>query len=190
MRMNSNKLWVQFKHIHELRPLKSIFGNDGVGVRVSNSWILKAAEVDGIPETLSGVAYVNLTICQWLKDDHLKWLRGVHTIWMGLCNITDAALVHLQGIHTLKLASCYDVTDKGMANPRDVHTLDISHCRKITDRVTIFRRSLRLRHQWLCKSNRCWSSLSERNSEIVNESLSGYGCWIGLFERCARSQHE
>ena len=46
----------------------------------------------------------NDTIKNWtlINDDTLKYLKGIHTLYLKYDRITNNGLVHLKGIHTLK----------------------------------------------------------------------------------------
>jgi hypothetical protein len=56
---------------------------------------------------------------------------------MGYCRqetITDAAFVHLRGIHTLDMRFCYQstITDAAFEHLRGIHTLRMHGCRQST----------------------------------------------------------
>ncbi len=57
-----------------------------------------------------------MSFCHQLTDAAFVHLRGIHTLYMWNCNqpaITDAAFVHLRGIHTLVIGSCRQATITG-----------------------------------------------------------------------------
>ena len=49
--------------------------------------------------------------------------------------LTDAAFVHLRGIHTRDISYCTQLTDAAFVRLRGIHTLDMSYCKQasITD---------------------------------------------------------
>jgi hypothetical protein len=47
-------------------------------------------------------------------------------------HITDAALAHLTGIHTLDISGCDQITDAGLAHLTGIHTLDLRGCNPAT----------------------------------------------------------
>ena len=57
---------------------------------------------------------------------------------MSYCSqstITDAALAHLKGIHTLDMSYCNQstITDAAFAHLKGIHTLDMRGCDQFTD---------------------------------------------------------
>ena len=46
--------------------------------------------------------------------------------------ITDAAIEHLRGIHTLNMTGRDGITDAALVHLRGAHKLDVSMCRRIT----------------------------------------------------------
>jgi hypothetical protein len=74
---------------------------------------------------------------KYVDDRFFGPLTGtIHTLNMSYCNrVTDAAFVHLKGIHTLRMFSCYQkmITDAAFEHIQGIHSLNISGCNQITD---------------------------------------------------------
>ncbi len=75
---------------------------------------------------LRGIQLLNISHCRQLTDAAFVHLRGIHTLYMRYCYqpaISDAAFVHLRGIHTLVMSYCHheEITGSGFA-----HLLGIS----------------------------------------------------------------
>ena len=63
-----------------------------------------------------------------ITDAAFVHLRGIHTLGMAGCSqvtITDAAFTHLRGIYTLYMAECLQITDAAMEHLRGISILDI-----------------------------------------------------------------
>jgi hypothetical protein len=76
--------------------------------------------------------------CPFVTDAAFVHLKGIHTLDMSHCNqetITDAAFKHLKGIHTLNMSHCtqHTITNKAFEHLKGIHTLDISGCKRVTD---------------------------------------------------------
>ena len=68
-----------------------------------------------------------------ITDAAFVHLTGIHTLFMDECNqagITDAAFVHLKGIHKLNMSCCDQagITDAAFVHLKGIHTLDIYGC--------------------------------------------------------------
>jgi len=69
-----------------------------------------------------------------VTDAALHHLKGIHTLLMGDCtNITNAGLAHLHGIQRLNISNNQNITDEGLRHLRGIHTLIMVSCRNITD---------------------------------------------------------
>ena len=54
--------------------------------------------------------------CTQVTDAALAHLVGTHTLWLNGCmQITDAAMVHLVGVRVLHIAGCPQFTDAALA---------------------------------------------------------------------------
>jgi hypothetical protein len=60
--------------------------------------------------------------------------------------ITDAAFVHLKGIHTLNMSECSQltITDSAFVHLKSIHTLDMSGCYQLTGKNFILLNSLKI----------------------------------------------
>jgi hypothetical protein len=72
--------------------------------------------------------------CTQLSDAAFVHLRGIHTLCMWFCyqdTITDAAFAHLRGIHTLVMEGCDQVTITGasFSHLQNVQVLGMYSCR-------------------------------------------------------------
>jgi hypothetical protein len=68
-------------------------------------------------------------VCSLILPCHVKLdLSGCHD---SPC--TDATLIHLGNVHSLKLSRNHLVTDQGLRHLGNLHSLDLSSCRGITD---------------------------------------------------------
>ena len=80
---------------------------------------------------------VDMWNCKSVTDAAFLHLRGIHTLFMDGCNqatITDAAFVHLREIHTLYMGGCDQatITDSAFIHLRGINTLDMSGCNQAT----------------------------------------------------------
>jgi hypothetical protein len=80
---------------------------------------------------------VDLSMCVNFTDAAFIHLRGIHTLNMSYCRqatITNAAFVHLRGIHTLYMSYCdqLTITDAAFVHLRGIHTLFMSCCNQAT----------------------------------------------------------
>ena len=82
---------------------------------------------------------VHISNCLSVTDAAFEYLRGIHTLYMGMgiwerANISDAAFVHLRGIHTLIMNYCDQktITDAAFVHLRGIHLLNMSYCDQIT----------------------------------------------------------
>ena len=70
-----------------------------------------------------------------ITDAAFVHLAGIHTLIMSCCNnttsITDAAFAHLRGIHTLDV-SMINITDAAFAHLRGIHTLIMFGCARVS----------------------------------------------------------
>ena len=100
---------------------------------------------------------VNMWDCKRVTDAAFVHLCGIHTLEMWGCNqatITDAAFVHLRGIHTLNMIYCNQatITDAAFKHLRGIHTLCISFCNQvtITDVAFVHLRGIHTLYMWDC----------------------------------------
>ena len=73
-----------------------------------------------------------------LTDAAFVHLKGIHTLDMHECNqITDAAFAHLKGIHTLDMGECNQdtITDAAFVHLKGIHTLQMRDWRQITPTI-------------------------------------------------------
>jgi hypothetical protein len=74
-----------------------------------------------------------MSFCFDITDAAFVHLRGIHTLNMNGCEgITDAAFVHLRGIHTLYMRGCDGITDAAFVHLRGIHSLDLKSCEQLT----------------------------------------------------------
>ena len=91
-----------------------------------------------IPKNLYGAPLKGIRVfldhCGTITDNHLKYLKGVHTLELFGCrtNISDIGWKYLSGIHTLDIPDS-NITDSGLQYLRGIHTLNIQYCKNITD---------------------------------------------------------
>jgi hypothetical protein len=77
---------------------------------------------------------LNVSYCKGVTDAALAHLKGIHTLDITRCQgVTDTGLAHLKGIHTLDMGGCYGITDAGLVHLKGIHTLDMSYCEGVTD---------------------------------------------------------
>ena len=95
-----------------------------------------------------------------VTDAAFVHLRGIHTLDMSYCNqetITDAAFVHLRGIHTLSMRFCIQetITDAAFVHLRGIKYLDMSGCnqRTITDAAFVHLRGIQTLLMEKCDQN-------------------------------------
>lgn len=72
---------------------------------------------------------------RFITDAAFVHLAGIHTLKMcGQSSITDAAFMYLAGIHTLDMSNCNQVTisDAAFAHLHGIHTLDMAQCNQPT----------------------------------------------------------
>ena len=84
-----------------------------------------------------GLKELKISQCQSITDAAFVHLKGIHTLHMVLCfqsAITDAAFVHLKGIHTLNMISCFQdtITDAAFVHLKGIHTLKMGFCNQAT----------------------------------------------------------
>jgi hypothetical protein len=88
---------------------------------------------------LHGVQALSLFDCKSITDAAFVHLTGVHTLSIGQngdgYSFTDAAFAHLRGIHSLNMYACRSITDKAFVHLAGIHTLNMGSCsqRTITD---------------------------------------------------------
>jgi hypothetical protein len=79
---------------------------------------------------------INIGHCNHLTDKAFTILdTWIHTLDMRYCNsITDAGFVHLRGVHTLVMRSCYQetITDAAFTHLAGIHTLNMDVCNQFT----------------------------------------------------------
>ena len=102
-------------------------------VNISHSIRILFPESDPSPDAV----YDLLALWQRrrITDAAFMHLRGIHTLNMSLCfqdSITDAAFVHLRGIHTLDMRNCNQITDAAFVHLRGIHTLEMLYCNQET----------------------------------------------------------
>ena len=92
---------------------------------------------------------VHMRNCKRVTDAAFVHLRGIHTLGMSDCNqttITDSAFIHLRGIHTLDMRWCNQatITDSAFIHLRGIHTLYMGGCNQatITDSTFIHLRGI------------------------------------------------
>jgi hypothetical protein len=76
--------------------------------------------------------------CAGVTDAAFVHLRGIHTLDMSYCDqraITDAAFAHLAGIQRLSIWGCRQatITDAAFAHLRGIQLLNMSECNQLTD---------------------------------------------------------
>ena len=83
---------------------------------------------------LRGIQLLNMSQCPQLTDAAFVHLRGIHTLYMWYSlqpAISDAAFVHLRGIHTLVIWGCDQATITGatFAHLQGIQALGMFDCR-------------------------------------------------------------
>ena len=99
---------------------------------------------------------VNMMSCSGVTDAAFVHLRGIHTLNMSRCNqatIMDAAFVHLRGIQSLNMFCCNQatITDAAFVHLRGIQVLDMAYCRQITDAAFVHLRGIKTLNMWGCK---------------------------------------
>jgi hypothetical protein len=93
-----------------------------------------------------------LQITRNVRDEDLRYLRGVHTISLSYFPIseddsndsvalgdiqnnviTDAGIKHLAGVHEINLGDCLKISDEGLKHIAGVHTITLADC-NVTDK--------------------------------------------------------
>lgn len=79
--------------------------------------------------------------CNSVTDAAFVHLKGIHTLNMGSCDqpsITDDAFTHLKGIDTLHIFDCSQLSSAVFTHLKDTRVLNIAHCPQLipTDNVT------------------------------------------------------
>jgi len=87
-----------------------------------------------IPSTKIAGFRLNMNYCKQITDAAFIHLKGIHTLNLRGCNqITDSAFVHLDGIKELDIGDCNQITDAAFVYLKGIHRLDMWGCSKITD---------------------------------------------------------
>jgi hypothetical protein len=94
-----------------------------------------------------GLRELYMTDCTGVTDTAIAHLRGIHTLDMSWCSqvaITDAAFVHLAGIQRLSMWFCDQdtITDAAFAHLRGIQLLNMSGCRQLTDAAFLHLRGI------------------------------------------------
>ena len=93
--------------------------------------------------------------CRGVTDAAFVHLRGLHTLDMTNCwqhAITDAAFAHLTGIQRLSVMFCSQatITDAAFAHLRGIQLLNMSYCRRFTDAAFVHLRGIHTLYMWGC----------------------------------------
>ncbi len=96
--------------------------------------------------------------CKMVTDAAFVHLRGIHTLYMEECNqvtITDAAFVNLRGIHTLGMGGCNQatITDAAFVHLRGIHELYMSGCNQAVITDAAFAHLRGIHTLWMCGCN-------------------------------------
>jgi len=76
----------------------------------------------------------NLQDNKALTDADMVLLRGIHTLRVAGCTgITDAGLENVSGVYELGLDNCPQISDAGLAHISGIHTLTMGGCKLVTD---------------------------------------------------------
>ena len=127
---------------------------------------------------------VNVSNRYDIVDADFVHIRGdarvrLHTVKMLYCRrVTDAAFVHLRGIHTLDMWGCNQatITDSAFIHLRGIHTLDMRFCNQatITDSAFIHLRGIHTLHMWSC--NQATITPAAINHLRGIHTLKTFGC--------------
>ena len=95
--------------------------------------------------------------------------------WCNQATITDAAFVHLKGIHTLDMSACPQatITDAAFAHLKGIHSLNLFHCDQLTSAVFSFLKGIKRLNIAFCTQ-----------LNLTDDSLKGIE-WLGM---CDHSQ--
>jgi hypothetical protein len=101
---------------------------------------------------------VNVKYRNDIVDADFVHIRGdarvrLHTVIMwGCLSVTDAAFVHLRGIHTLNMFSCYQdaITDAAFRHLRGIHTIVMTNCTQLTDAAFVHLRGIHTLYMCWC----------------------------------------
>ena len=93
--------------------------------------------------------------CRDVTDAAVVHLRGIHTLDLSHCDqltITDAAFAHLAGIQRLSIRACRQgtIADAAFAHLRGIQLLNMSVCTQLTDAVFAHLRGIHTLYMWEC----------------------------------------
>jgi hypothetical protein len=114
-----------------------------------------APVVDADLVHFEGLRELYMAGCRDLTDAACVHLRGIHTLDMTMFDqlaITDAAFAHLVGIQRLSIRHCdqANITDAAFAHLRGIQLLNMSRCTQFTDAAFVHLRGIHTLFMWYC----------------------------------------
>ena len=123
---------------------------------VSAAWDGRSAPVDDADFVhFVGLWELDMCHCRAVTDAAFVHLRGIHVLDMNGCNqpaITDAGLAHLVGIQKLCIAGCDQatLTDAAFAPLRGIRVLNMGGCLQLTDAAFAHLKGIHTLLMWDC----------------------------------------
>ena len=113
--------------------------------------------------------------CKSITNAAFVHLKGIHTLDMNgsRSTITDAAFSHLQGIHTLNMAWCYQstITDAAFVHLKGIYSLSLYGCHQLTNAVFTHLKGIKRLNLG-----------NSRQLNLTDDSLKGIE-WLGMHGR-------
>ena len=103
-----------------------------------------------------GLWELNMRSCKAVTDAAFVHLRGIHVLDVSYCDqptITDAGLAHLVGIQKLSIWACRQaaLTDAAFAPLRGIRVLNIGECPQFTDAAFAHLKGIHTLIMWGCR---------------------------------------
>ena len=141
---------------------------------------IRAAPVVDADLHFEGLRELNMADCRDVTDAAFVHLRGIHTLDMSWCDqatITDAAFAHLVGIQSLNMQGCEQatITDAAFAHLRGIQKLNMSQCIQLTDAAFVHLRGIRTLYMWTCDQATITAAALEHIKGSVQD-LGMQGC--------------
>ena len=114
-----------------------------------------APVVDADFVRFEGLRELYMMGCTGFTDAAFVHLRGIHTLDISCCvqpAITDAAFAHLAGIQRLSITCCSQatITDAAFAHLQGIQLLNMSQCSQFTDAAFVHLRGIHTLYMWMC----------------------------------------
>ena len=104
-----------------------------------------------------GLRELYMAGCKDVTDAAIVHLHGIHTLDMSWCDqraITDAAFTHLAGIQRLSIMTSLqaNITDAAFVHLRGIQLLNMSNCQQLTDAAFVHLRGIHTLYMWNCRA--------------------------------------